>query len=95
MRKCEENVSLCVKEQKAGIIGNTTVAVANGCVSVFLHGNCIYKKDATGKVRFTLAGWPTTTTVSRLRSLGIDVRIKNRVPVYKGKEISCCDWINC
>lgn len=57
MRKCEENVSLCVKEQKAGIIGNTTV--------------------------------------SRLRSLGIDVRIKNRVPVYKGKEISCCDWINC
>lgn len=48
-------------------------------VKVYLHGNQIYEKS--GKyAAFTLAGWNSNTTRSRLRALGVSVRCYNYAP---------------
>ena len=49
---------------------------------VRLFGNAIACKDLqTGEISYSCAGWHTTTTASRLRALGANVRI------YKGRMI--------
>lgn len=51
-------------------IGNTRVHAIIGGHEVQLHGNIIAHVDASRRsVRFTLAGWPTPTTRSRINAL--------------------------
>lgn len=58
---------------------NTQVNVNDNKVEVYFHGNLIYKKQ--GRVAsFTLAGWNSNTTRSRLRALGVSVRCRNNTP---------------
>jgi hypothetical protein len=39
-------------------------------LKVWLHGNCIAKRDPeTGRVLYSLAGWPTNTTKERLNGI--------------------------
>lgn len=65
-------------------------------VSVYLHGNLIYEQyqNLSGSClrRFTLAGWNTTTTKSRLRALGVGVETKRGRVYYNGKEIDVSKW---
>lgn len=67
-----------------------------GCyVKVYLHGNQIYEK--AGKyVVFTLAGWNSNTTRSRLRALGVSVRCCDHTPQMKVNgewvDISSNEW---
>ena len=73
---------------------NTQVVVdENGNVFVYLHGNKIYM-GVDGKKSFTLAGWNTNTTRSRLNALGVHVSQKNFAPMYNGKEIVSNKWYN-
>ena len=59
--------------------------------SVELFGNEIARKS-NNKVRFTLAGWNTTTTRSRLRALGIYIHTRKGIPYYNGEPISPHEW---
>ena len=59
-------------------------------VHVYLHRNHIAEVPVGGPVVVnveTLKRWPTSTTVSRLRALGVDARIKGRVPYINGIKV--------
>ena len=100
MRQIEEKMVNAVNNYKNFSSSNTVVNVSkeNGCtvIRVYLHNNCIFEKvqnlDGWFERYFTLAGWNTTTTRSRLRALGVDVYQRNYVPMYNGKEISKSKW---
>lgn len=95
MRKIEEAMCEAVKNRKNFERSNTRVQVRDGgnWVKVFLHDNLIYTScQESGKAQFTLAGWDTNTTRSRLRALGVDVCHVNGVPVYKGEVINDEKW---
>lgn len=91
MRQIEKKMIQAVKAGKNFRSGNTVVNVDGSGIKVYLHGNCIYAVYE-GVKRFTLAGWNTVTTRSRLNALGVDVRQKNWSPIFNGIEISSCDW---
>ena len=93
MRKLEEVMRNAVNAKRNASISNTLVSVENNAVKVYLHGNLIYKEE-NGVKSFTLAGWNTVTTRSRLNALGVDVRQKNFEPIYKGCVISSYKWYN-
>ena len=91
MRQIEKSMAQAVKAGRNFRSGNTVVSVDASGIKVYLHGNCIYTVYQ-GVKRFTLAGWNTVTTRSRLNALGVDVRQKNWDPIYKGSVISPCNW---
>ena len=95
MRKIEQAMCAAVKARRNWSSGNTQVIVSldRVHVEVYLHGNIIYT-ESSGVKCFTLAGWNTPTTRSRLRALGVNVSTKNYVPMYKGAVINENKWYN-
>ena len=96
MRKIEEAMCAAVKERRNWQSGNTRVEVKDGgnWVKVYLWDNLIYtecREDNDAK-RFTLAGWNTNTTRSRLNALGVGVTQLNFFPYYNGHEINSSAW---
>lgn len=101
MRKIEEAMCAAVKTRKNWQSGNTRVEsrrAENGGVEIFvyLHGNkiCEVYENLSGcyEKYFSLAGWNTSTTRSRLHALGIGVSSKNFAPMYNGTEIDSYKW---
>lgn len=98
MRTIEKNMLNAIRERKNWRCNNTSVEVEKfgnlpACVVVRLHGNIIYIKNTeTGEKRFTLAGWNSNTTRSRLRALGIDICQRNYNAIHKGKHINISEW---
>lgn len=97
MRKIEILMILAVKKGLSWDKSNTSVVVGEGGGSeVFLHSNHIatvypHERDSANQRGWrvvvneaTLLEWPTPTTKSRLRALGIDVYTKNHA-VYIGE----------
>ena len=64
MRKIEDKVVRAFVYRRAASLDNTRT---DGD-SLFLHGNKIAKWE-DGKVKFTLAGWDSRTTCSRLNAM--------------------------
>lgn len=93
MRKIEKEMLAAVRERRNWSSGNTSVNVVDNVVRVHLHGNHIYS-DNMGCKSFTLAGWVSNTTISRLRALGVDVYRKDYKPMYEGREIDSAEWYN-
>lgn len=60
--------------------GNTQVKVDANGLSVLLFGNIIYQERGNNKF-FTLAGWNTVTTRSRLNALGVNIAQCNFEPI--------------
>ena len=62
--------------------------------SVWLHGNEIIRRDPSGVILFTFAGWGSVTTRERLKNiLNVDVYQKNKEQYYNGeKVIDLYDW---
>ena len=97
MRKIEQEMIIALNNRKTFIKGNTAVYFSNGTIygprsEVSLHGNNIaYVYHDTGNVvvnTYTLRRWPTATTKSRLRALGVNIRtIKNNIYI-DGKTIT-------
>ena len=88
MRQIEKEMLYAVCNRKNMSKSNTQVLVReDGGIWVSLHGNLIAHRGAGGLWRFTLAGWNTLTTRSRLRALGIDIRQKGGIPYYNGHPI--------
>ena len=90
MRKVTELIKQALFAKQAKKVGNTETVGA----SVFLHGNEIIKRDKSGIVLFTFAGWGSVTTRERLRGiLNVDVYQKDHEQYYNGnKVIDLNDW---
>ena len=90
MRKIEETMCAAVKARMNYKSGNTEVVISDGGskAAVYLHGNKIYMESSEGWAWFSLCGWNTSTTRSRLNALGVHVYQRNWMPYYNGEEIS-------
>lgn len=94
MRAINEEMSAAVAAHNNFKLSNTEViASEDGNVFVYLHGNKIYM-EVNGKASFTLAGWNTPTTRSRLNALGVDIKQRNFAALHNGKEIDVNKWYN-
>ena len=97
MRKIENGMCAAVKAHQDWHLDNTEVKVKGDNVKVYLHGNLIYKKQGC-VASFTLAGWNSNTTRSRLRTLGVGVRCYNDAPQMEVNgewvDISSNEWYN-
>lgn len=90
MRKVTQQIKQAFEQGKHLKVGNTST---NG-TSVFLHGNEIVKRDPSGLIMATLAGWNTPTTRERINGItGLGIHQKNFVPMLNGSEIDAFDWI--
>ena len=93
MRKIEKEMLVAVCERRNWSSGNTSVHTDGNVVRVYLHSNHIYS-DSMGCKSFSLAGWVSNTTMSRLRALGVDVYRKDYKPMHDGMEIDSAEWYN-
>lgn len=76
MRQIEQDMLEAIKYGRDWRKDNTEVMVDEGFKAVFLHRHHIATVYPQGEVSVntaTLSDWPTRTTVSRLRALGVDV----------------------
>jgi hypothetical protein len=90
MRKVTELIKKAFEQGTSLKIGNTRT---DG-TSVFLHGNEIVKRENSGLVIATLAGWNTPTTRERVNGItGLGIHQKNFKPMLNGSEIDSFDWI--
>lgn len=97
MRKIEQEMLNAVRSIRSWQGGNTTVFTAGGIITVCLHGNRIatsagtdtgYSGSPTMKPDLdTFRKWPSRTTCSRLRALGIAASLKNGLPCIDGEAI--------
>lgn len=80
-----------IKSRNVWVSGNTAVISGdNGVLSVLLHGHTIAHVLTCGKItvnKSVLAAWPTRTTISRLRAMGVDVCTKKHVVHLNGKPL--------
>ena len=77
MRKIDAEMKTAVAERRSWKSGNTEVVADSNTVKVYLHGNPIATVDESKNVEVnmdTVSRWPTNTTLSRLRALGVSVR---------------------
>ena len=101
MRKIEKKMVAAIKARKNFKSGNTEVTMTRNeylgtCTAmVYLHDNLIAKISFGPEnvvAQFTMAGWNTNTTRSRLNALGVGVYKYNWAPYHNGKAISSTDW---
>jgi len=99
MRKIEQNMVQAIRNGEDWSEGNTAVVHTDSFnYAVKLHGNVIAYAFSYGQGYEVFRGdavpdfdtfhkWPTRTTVSRLRALGINASVKQGVPMIDGKPI--------
>lgn len=91
MRKIEKQMLAAINSRKCWAGGNTSVVAGDGYSSITLHGNhiaTVYHNGAGTVVREdTLAKWPTRTTMSRLRALGVSVGTRKGTVILNGKGV--------
>lgn len=101
MRQIEKQMVASIKARKNFKSGNTEVTITRNeylrtCTAmVYLHGNLISKISFGPDnvvAQFTMAGWNTNTTRSRLNALGVGVSQCNWAPYHNGKAISRTGW---
>jgi len=97
MKKIEAEMCRAVQLGSACRISNTTVEKDAGVTVVRLHGNAIFKRDGD-KLWFSLAGWNTVTTRSRVNALlrifgGRRVSTKQGQAMLDGKPIDSNKWV--
>lgn len=95
MRKIETQLLAAIKAGKPFSGGNTKYYPISGTVT--LHGNLIAKRE--GDVwKYTLAGWNTATTRSRVNAMMRELRGHSGVctrlgqALYAGAPISNTEW---
>jgi len=89
MRVIEKKMVEAIQQGRNFTLDNTHVKIDANTAHVFLHGNHI-ASVTHGNVRVnvnTLRAYPTPTTKSRLRALGVDVYTKNFITYVNGEEI--------
>ena len=87
MRKIEQEMVKAIHNVSFWKCGNTEVHPSG---DVYLHGNHVASIEKDGKIKvnlYTLAKWPTATTKSRLRALGVNVTTKQGIVYLDGQAI--------
>lgn len=99
MRKIEKEMNYAIAQGRNWSSANTMVRVdpETRKRKVYLHGNHIATVDVyssgwgwVGSVEvntYTLSNWPTNTTKSRLRALGVDVQTRKGVTYVDGEAV--------
>lgn len=91
MRKIEKDMLNAIKSGRNWMQSNTAVNHTATGADVFLHGNHIAHVSPHGGAvavnKQTLMHWPTRTTLSRLRALGVDVGMRAGKVFINGEEI--------
>ena len=91
MRVIEKQMLSAIMDWKYFNKDNTMVKTYNGYSDIYLHGHHIAEYDnSTNKVKVnvdTLRNWPTNTTKSRLRALGVNVTTKKGVTYLDNQPI--------
>ena len=95
MRKIEQEMNRAILLGRNWASGNTAVVFnQSGSADVYLHGNHIAnccgvapRQIHVTVNRNTLSRWPTPTTKSRLRALGVDVYTKNHTLYLHGEAL--------
>ena len=93
MRVIEKQMVSAVNAHKDWKSDNTSVSCIDDInVAVYLYGNHIADVNSlTGFVmvnKDTLRRWPTPTTKSRLRALGVSVTTKNHITYLNDEEVT-------
>ena len=89
MRKVTQQIKEAFEQRKVKTIGNTHTDGQ----SVWLHGNKIVTRDASGVVRATLAGWNTPTTRERVNGItGLNFHQVNFEPHLDGQPVDPFAW---
>jgi hypothetical protein len=89
MREVTRKIKEAFEQGKSLKVGNTRT---DG-TSVFLHGNEIVRRDPSGLVFSTLAGWNTSTTRERVNSItGMGFHQVNFCAFLDGEPINENDW---
>lgn len=84
MRKVTESIKQAFFARQTKKV-NATFTDGN---SVFLHGNEIIKRDKSGLILFTFAGWGSAVTRERLKGiLNVDVYQKDHEQYYNGQKV--------
>jgi len=94
MRKIEQILSNAWNNNKGIIISNSAVINNGDELQLVLFHNVIAKKDlSTGKVEYTLAGWNSPTTRSRLKNvIGAYIYSKAFTPYIGKTALSVNAW---
>lgn len=92
MRKIEQLMNQAIQSQKRWALQNTIVSpIDDTNVAVYLHGHEIAIVNTYNGFTMTnvdtLRRYPTNTTKSRLRALGVDVSTRKGVTYLDGKAI--------
>lgn len=90
MRKIEKFMLAAIEHHVPWSMNNTKVSIDFNTAHVFLHGNHIASvvNGGTPIVNLdTLRRYPTPTTKSRLRALGVDVYTKKGITFVNGEEV--------
>jgi hypothetical protein len=89
MRKVTEQIKTAFENGESLKVGNTRT---DG-TSVFLHGNEIIRRDISGIVFATLAGWNTPTTRERVNGItGMGFHQVGFVACLDGEPVCEDDW---
>ena len=91
MRAIEQKMCQAVYFGENMCVNNTRVENKDGEITVYLHGNAIYRV-VDGVRYFSLAGWNTPTTRSRLNALGCNVSQRNFQAMHDGQPIDIYAW---
>jgi hypothetical protein len=90
MRKLESDMLAAIKAGRNWQSGNTQITHQPN-PSIYLHGNRIAftcpEYDGLRCDTWVFKNWPTRTTVSRLRALGINACVCKGVPMIDGKPV--------
>jgi hypothetical protein len=90
MRKVTEQIKEAFEQGTSKKVGNTETDGQ----TVWLHGNAIVKRDPSGLVMATLAGWNTPTTRERVNGItGMNFHQVDFEPCLDGEAISATDWL--
>ena len=93
MRKIEKFMLAAIEHHVPWSMSNTQVTIDANVAHVFLHGNhiaSVLNGNLDGPVMVnidTLRAYPTPTTKSRLRALGVNVYTKNFKTFLNGEEV--------
>ena len=89
MRKLTKQIKQACEQGTSKKVGNTETDGQ----TVWLHGNAIVKRDPDGLVRWSLAGWNTSTTRERVNGIvNAGVCQVSFEPVLNGQVIDSFDW---
>jgi hypothetical protein len=89
MRVIEKKMVEAIQQGRNFTLDNTHVKIDANTAHVFLHGNHI-ASVVNGNVMVnvdTLKAYPTVTTKSRLRALGINVTTKQGITYLNGEKV--------